>query len=239
MNALQVFIMALSLSPLCVMYFRSGRDWKGVLYDVLFWIVAICGVLFALFGTDAKAETVPSSAARYRADLVRAAHTQWGLDAPVAALAAQVHQESGWNPAAVSQVGAQGMAQFMPQTASWWCKLNSMSAAECQPSNPVWALRALVGYDFWLFERVTAHDECSQIAFALSAYNGGLGWVNRDKSLASSSGLDPLTWFGSVERVNAGRTAANWRENRDYPRRILTRITPVYAAAGWGQEVCK
>ncbi len=177
---------------------------------------------------------VPSNAGRYRADLVRAAHANWGLDAPVAVLAAQVHQESGWNPQAVSRVGATGMAQFMPATATWWCGLNNIPTDQCQPQNPTWALRALVGYDKWLHDRVHATDPRNRMAFALSAYNGGLGWVNRDKALAQRKGYDPLVWFGSVEQVNAGRSEANWHENRGYPHRILNVLQPRYLAWGPG-----
>lgn len=72
----------------------------------------------------------------------------------------------------------------------------------------------------------------------LSAYNGGQGWVNRDRKLASAKGADKLAWFDSVERHNAGRSAANFRENRHYPRAILLRWEPMYAAAGWGPGVC-
>lgn len=197
----------------------------------------LTAVLFAggFFGS-ACAQQVPEAAARYRADLTRAAHTQWGLNAPVASLAAQVHQESAWNPLAVSRVGATGLAQFMPSTASWWCQ--AQKTPDCAPTNPKWALRALVGYDKYLYDRLQAGDDCNRFAFALSAYNGGSGWVNRDKLLASGKGLDPLAWFDSVETVNAGRTAANWRENRVYPRRILLGITPAYVAAGWGKGAC-
>ena len=107
---------------------------------------------------------VPAQAARYRAELVRAAHSQWGLDAPVAALAAQVHQESGWRPDAVSHVGARGMAQFMPATATWWCALNGLGAAACQPHNPTWALRALVAGSPPLV--CDDDDQCSVMATA-------------------------------------------------------------------------
>ena len=40
---------------------------------------------------------------------------------------------------------------------------------------------------------------------------------------------------GHVERFNAGRHAAAYRENRDYPRRILGQLEPRYVAAGWGR----
>jgi soluble lytic murein transglycosylase-like protein len=194
-------------------------------------LVVVYGFLLTTLMHSCQAQ-VPQQAQRYRAELVRAAQTQWGLDAPIAALAAQVHQESGWNPLAVSRVGATGMAQFMPATATWWCTSQRLSVAQCTPTNPTWALRALVGYDKWLFDRVSAVNKFNQLAFALCAYNGGLGWVNRDKLLASGKGLDKLVWFGSVETVNAGRTLANWQENRAYPQRILHQLQPRYAS--WG-----
>ena len=72
----------------------------------------------------------------------------------------------------------------------------------------------------------------------LASYNGGLGWILRDKRLASAKGADPLAWFDSVERFNAGRSVAAFRENRDYPRRILFRWSPLYERSGWGTGVC-
>lgn len=199
----------------------------------------LVGALCVIFPVcNAHAQPVPAAASRYRLELVRAAHAQWGLDAPIAALAAQVHQESGWNPHAVSQVGAQGLAQFMPATSTWWCKQQQTTAANCQPGNPTWALRALVSYDLWLHKSMQADDACHRLAFTLSAYNGGQGWVARDKAAAKAQGLDARRWFGNVDQVNAGRSLANWRENRGYPHRILLKLMPAYVAAGWGQAVC-
>jgi soluble lytic murein transglycosylase-like protein len=64
--------------------------------------------------------------------------------------AAQLHQESGWRPDAVSPVGAQGLAQFMPATADWISQLMpGLNSRE--PFNPAWAIRALVSYDRWLW----------------------------------------------------------------------------------------
>ncbi|WP_238913793.1 transglycosylase SLT domain-containing protein [Achromobacter insolitus] len=193
-------------------------------------------LLLAACNAAAQATEPPRTALAYRADLIRAARAVWGLDAPIAVFAAQVHQESGWRPHAVSAVGAQGMAQFMPATSSWISDLYPDLAANT-PFNPSWALRALVTYDHWIYARVKAADACQRMAMTLSAYNGGLGWISRDARLASSKGLDPLIWFGSVETVNAGRSAANWRENRDYPRRILHLHQPRYAS--WGPGACQ
>ncbi len=51
---------------------------------------------------------IPAQANIYRARLTREARAAWGLEAPVALFAAQVHQESGWREDARSSVGALG-----------------------------------------------------------------------------------------------------------------------------------
>nr|WP_230925504.1 transglycosylase SLT domain-containing protein [Pseudomonas wenzhouensis] len=186
----------------------------------------------------ADAASIPTAAEQHRRTLVRAAHAEWGLGAPVATFAAQVHQESAWRVNARSPVGAEGLAQFMPATADWMAEIYPRSLGPAQPYNPGWALRAMVAFDRWLYERNQAVSECDRWAFVLAGYNGGNGWVNRDRRLASAKGADPLAWFDSVERHNAGRSIANFRENRHYPRAILLRWEPMYAAAGWGPGVC-
>jgi len=194
-------------------------------------------MLLAICCMPAYAQDIPRDALRYRADLTRNARAVMGMDAPIPLFSAQIHQESAWRLGARSPVGAQGLAQFMPAASEWISGLYPALAAN-EPYNPGWALRALVTYDAWLYERIPAASVCERWAFTLSAYNGGLGWVNRDKKLALSQGLDPLAWFGSVERVNAGRSAANWHENRQYPQRIIVQHQPKYVAAGWGSKVC-
>lgn len=173
---------------------------------------------------------VPRDAQRHQRDLTRQARAVWGMDAPVATFAAQIHQESRWRADAQSPAGAQGIAQFMPATATWISGAYRMG--EAQPYNTGWALRALVTYDRWLWERVQAADACERMAMSLSSYNGGLGWVYRDQALTAQRGADRARWFGHVERFNAGRSASNFAENRSYPRLILTRWQPIYT--GWG-----
>ena len=188
--------------------------------------------------SDSHAGSVPSSALRYRADLIRTARLAWGLTAPTSTFAAQIHQESLWNPRALSHVGAKGMAQVMPATATWLAEIfPEMGAAA--PYNPAWAMRALTNFDRWLWERVSGRDGLERMAFVLSGYNGGLGWVRRDVALARKRDLDPKRWFGHVETVNAGRSKAAWTENRGYPRRILAELEPLYVLAGFGPGVCR
>ena len=187
---------------------------------------------------------VPRAALAYRSTLTAAAHSQFGIDAPIATLAAQLHQESGWKANARSPVGAQGLAQFMPSTAN---DLARRRPDLCSPSNPFdarWAIRCQSAY---MGEQVDAirviatyppMSECTRWAMALSAYNGGMGWVTRDRRIAIARGMDPNRWFDQVELTADPRRAPRFvRENRGYPKRILLLITPVYVDDSWGRGV--
>lgn len=189
-------------------------------------IVASC-----TYGSTAHAQPIPREAQRYQLTLKREAQLAWGLQAPVATFAAQVHQESRWRLDARSPVGAEGLAQFMPATSNWIGGLYP-SLADRAPTNPTWALRALVTYDKWLADRIRADDECQDMAFALSAYNGGLGWVYKRQKLS----LQPGQCLGATCRINPGITAAAQQENQHYPELILGRYEPLYAS--WGNGAC-
>ena len=123
----------------------------------------------------------------------------------------------------------------MPGTARWIATIDPELVA-VHPLNPRWALRALVVYDYWLYNRVAGSNPCEHMAFALSAYNGGLGWVNKRKARSNQPGV----CFGATCEINPGITASNQRENRDYPRRILLHYEPAYAAQSvrWGLGAC-
>lgn len=189
----------------------------------------------AVLAASKSQNTPPPTSLQYRDELIRNARAEWGISAPVADFAAQLQQESGWRVDAKSPTGAVGMAQFMPATADWVSHLIPELSVN-KPFNPSWAIRALVSYDNWLMQRIKAVDSCQKMAFTLSAYNGGLGWINRDKKLATRQGLNPQYWFGQVETVNAGRSQSNWKENRHYPKNILYSIAPRYLS--WGSGSC-
>lgn len=177
---------------------------------------------------------IPRAALQYQRTLISSARFVWGLNAPVAAMAAQVHQESGWRADARSAF-ASGLTQFTPDTADWISQRYSQELGENQPLNPSWALRALARYDKFLYDRQqTAATECDRWAFTLSGYNGGEGWVNRDKRLAATRGADPSRWWGHVEKYSP-RAVWAFNENRDYPRRIILQRQPPYRA--WGPGV--
>ncbi len=192
-------------------------------------LLAWCG----FFSITSHAQTIPAQAQRYRLELVRAAHSQWGLNAPIAALAAQVHQESGWNPQAISQVGAQGMAQFMPATARWWCQRQGIATPQCQPHNPSWALRALVGYDKYLFDRTPSrYTPKDRMWVALRGYNGGLGHWQAEA--AATGAVQPTRAQVDMACGWAKRAAVHCRENLHYPHRILLVLQPRYLQWGPG-----
>lgn len=188
-------------------------------------------------GSAARQVHIPDASALYRHWVRQAATDQWGIDAPVALLAAQIHQESAWDPHARSGVGAEGLAQFMPSTGRWLARLFP-SLGPYDPWDPRWSARAAAQYDAWLVDRNAGANPCATWAFALSAYNGGELRLHREQALAEKAGRNPDTWFGSVARYRA-RAASAWVQNRTYVRRILTVLEPAYIAAGWsGQAVC-
>lgn len=175
---------------------------------------------------------VPDDALRYRSLLIRVAQAEWGLQAPVAAFAAQVHQESAWNPDAVSRVGAAGLAQFMPGTARWMPSIRP-NLANPQPYNPAWALQAMVAYDRWLYDRTPArYSPLDRMHVALRSYNGGLGHWQQE---AAATGLRlPDRLQVDAACGLARRAPVHCAENLGYPHRILVILQPRYAAWGPG-----
>ena len=173
---------------------------------------------------------VPAASYRYRHAIEVAAIRAFGLDAPVALLAAQIRAESAYTATAYSSAGAQGMAQFMPKTALAMARLYP-ELRPANPRDPGWAFRAQALH---MRDLVAAYPAattvCDRYAFALSAYNGGPRALDRERALASTATL----WFGaSAVEPQRSRTRANWHENRTYVRRILIDWEPDYSAAGW------
>lgn len=193
------------------------------------WLLALLVVVLPAL---TFAQEPPRAAMKYRADLVRSARLVWGLDAPVAVMAAQVHQESGWRSDARSAY-AHGLAQFTPDTAEWIAGQDA-ALAGADTGNPVWALRALARYDKWLHDRVTpvSNAACDRWWGALRGYNGGLGHWLKEARLAA-----PSTDRGVIDAQcgRASRHVSHCRENLAYPRLILTKWQLLYAS--WGPGV--
>src|SRR5262245_50716496 len=104
-----------------------------------------------------------------------------------------IWQESRFNPDAVSPKGAQGIAQFMPRTASWRGLVN--------PFEPLEALREAASY---LRELRTTFR--GSLGLAAAAYNAGPGRV--EAWLAGRGGLPGET--RAYVRAVTGHEAESW-----------------------------
>lgn len=175
---------------------------------------------------------------QYQALIKRSAFRTFGPSAPVATLVAQLHQESACRPNVSSRAGAQGLSQFMPATAADMAKNHPDVCSPANPFSAAWAIQCRDRYMRDLLRQVDgASSEADQWAFALSAYNGGLGWVRRDQAVCRHThGCDPLVYWNSVENVyDKRRSPANIRENRHYPVRIMCELSPRYLS--WGRMI--
>ncbi|AVP97923.1 hypothetical protein C7S18_12250 [Ahniella affigens] len=226
---------------------RNNRITAGILGLIaLGWILIVVVLAIGLPAPEAHAASktprankvqIPEHSVQYRLAIERETVAVFGLDASPARIAAQIHQESAWRATAESPY-AQGLAQFTPATAKWIATVFPEDCGSADPWDTGWAIRCAVRYDKWLMDRIDAEPGCDEWAMVLSAYNGGLGWLNRDIKAARLAGNDPRRWFGHVE-LTSGRAAWAMKENRSYPRRILTILEHAYIAAGWdGVPVC-
>ena len=160
---------------------RLSNKWIWVSVGLLltpFLIVA--GVTVAALGiTDTETaqiqqslqpDTVPSA---YVGLIEKAATTCSVLSAPL--LAAQFYQESGFNPNAVSDTGAMGIAQFEPGTWSTWASPNDGDGKE-NPYNPADEIPAAARFDCALAQQLSKVPG-DPVANMLSGYNAGPGAV--------------------------------------------------------------
>lgn len=123
-------------------------------------------------GQQLKPGAVP---AEYEPLINQAAHTCPEITAPL--LAAQIQQESGWDPHATSPVGATGIAQFMPAT---WASSGADGDGDgaANPNDPDDAIAAQARY---MCEQVAQVRNTGipgdVVDLALASYNAGLGAV--------------------------------------------------------------
>jgi membrane-bound lytic murein transglycosylase F len=109
-------------------------------------------------------------------------------------IAAQMHQESRFDPKARSYAGARGLMQVMPRTAS------ELGVEDLE--DPDTGIYAGVLYMSRMRDRFEDQLPASErLWFALASYNVGYGHVRDARQLAAANGYDPNRWFGNVERA--------------------------------------
>jgi membrane-bound lytic murein transglycosylase F len=146
-------------------------------------------------------------------------------------LAAQAYQESGFDPNAVSWMGALGLMQLMPSTAV------DMGVGENEVFSPEASLRGAVRLIAQLdnhYSSITNSDE--RINFILAAYNAGPGHVDDARALCKKNGRNENVWRGNVDSYVLRMSEARYyndpvtqhgyfrgRETYDYVNSIRTR----------------
>jgi surface antigen len=184
----------------------------GVAVVVVALVVSLLSWIPGLF--DADEASISNVPAEYVGDVVRAGGICPVVTAQV--IAAQIEQESGWNPVAVSPAGARGIAQFMPGT---------------------WSAHGLDGDGDGVADILNAHDAiwsqgnymCSLVAVVeLALADGRIAGDVLDLTLASYN-----AGFGNV---SAAGGVPSFAETLGYVRSIRT-LMEKYSTGALGATV--
>ena len=138
-------------------------------------------------------------------------------------ITALMFQESRFNPAAESDVGAEGLMQLIPTTAE------QLGVSDTE--NPEISINAGVRYLDYLrgkFEKSLALED--RMWFALASYNAGYGRVKFARQLATDMGLDANRWFDNVE-VAMMKMAEPYQRDGEIRRRCRIASTDGYMAS--------
>ena len=104
-------------------------------------------------------------------------------------LAAMCYQESGFDPQAVSSMGAMGLMQLMPFTA------DAMGVPKDKRFDPEQNIAASARYIRKVSQSFSdIKDGEERIKFTLAAYNGGVGHVQDAQTLARKNGHHHQVW---------------------------------------------
>ena len=125
---------------------------------------------------------LPGVPEEYQEMVREAAATCAGL--PPTVLAAQIEAESTWNPTAVSEAGAKGIAQFLPSTWKHF-GVDANGNGTADPFEPEDAIYSAAAYDCDLYQRVS-NVPGDRVANMLAAYHAGPGAV------VEAGGLPPI-----------------------------------------------
>lgn len=173
-------------------------------------------VLFLNIIPTQSAEACPV----YRTEIIRATR-QYLPTVSASLIAAQALQESSCNPLARSQAGAVGIMQIMPGTArdiERTCKLPGFS-----PLNPRTAIIGGVCYDAIVRKIVGPMNDSQEWSKAMfRAYNGGAGYVLKERKLARELGFDDTSNDLLSKLCHQFRSESSCDENTKYPIRIFS-----------------
>lgn len=151
---------------------------------------------------------------RYEDDILASANA-YGLDPYL--VCAVIETESGWNPRASSDRGAEGLMQLLPETAEDMITQGMVSSDEADPDDlydPATNIRfgcAYLSYLIEYFNGATDH--------AIAAYNAGMG--NVDVWTGSGGELSDSIAFPETQSYLARVKTAHERYRELYPTSFL------------------
>lgn len=138
--------------------------------------------------------------------------------------AAWVHQESRWKATAVSKKGARGPLQIMPETARdirWACKMPELDLTNMESS-----LKG--GFCYARIVRRHLQKQLGNVAtpkdldeLMFRAYNGGAGYLFKEKDAAEKKGKDATVASTLKEHCREFRSKDSCEENTSYYPYIL------------------
>jgi len=132
----------------------------------------------------------------------------------VALLRAVIRTESNFNPYAVSPVGAQGLAQFMPET--WAEVATRLGIPEASPYEVVPAITGAAFYLSDLYSKWTEpRTDRDRWSLALASYNAGLG-----NTLKAQERCGGCTAFADIAPHLSAITGSNAQETLTYVNRV-------------------
>jgi soluble lytic murein transglycosylase-like protein len=147
--------------------------------------------------------------------------TDWRL------VKAQLFQESRLNTNAVSPVGAQGIAQFMPGTWADMTKQMRMPA-DASPFDPDFAIPAMCHYMAKLYKEWSApRPAADRYALTLASYNAGMGNILKAQKLAQKMyGINEANaYYRIISALHLVTGYGHSRETREYVAKIYNYFT--------------
>lgn len=126
-------------------------------------------------------------------------------------IAAQMFEESRFDPQAESFAGAVGLMQVLPRTAKGFGV--SRAGLMIPDSGTYMGVRYLRHVQEYVKEAATPEDD---LWFSLAAYNAGFGHLQDARRLTESLGKNPNVWFGEVEDIMPLLARRNYHREAKY-----------------------
>lgn len=173
---------------------------------------------FAKFGGEfEKAQDGKTTPRSNYEKMIEASSQKYGVDA--SHIKNIVNLESGFNPSATSNMGAQGIMQFNPTTAKQYGVDKILKSTKPEDIQKV--IDAGVKHFKELLE-----DNNNDYSLASAAYNGGQGSVNYVKKQLGNKNITGEDWINFMEKRNKSNPTSKkhaWqKETLDYVKHLKT-----------------